>query len=452
MDKILLSELVKGIADVKEDCYITSVVTDSRRACKNSVFIAIVGERVNGEKYAKSALENGCEFVITEHKIDDIPADKQAVVPSVLDASVQMGANFRKNYDIKIIGVTGSVGKTTTKEFIYRAISPFAKTVKSEGNRNNELGMPKTMYGFSHDDEIGILEMGMEAVGDVHKLSLRAKPVAAVITGIGISHLERLGSRENILKAKLEICDGMSDDGILVLNGDDDFLPYADIKKPKTKVFFAIENKDADVTAENIRLDGRKTLFTIKDKLYGEFECEIPTVGAHNVMNAISAYALVTRMGYDAKKTAENLSGYKVSGWRQNFVDKGGITFIEDCYNASPDSERAAVNTLVSVAKGRKICAFGDMMELGSAEKELHRQMGEYARAKGVDCMWTYGDLAQNTAEGFGEGAVHFTDRQAYTDFIKKNLKVGDTIVFKASHSRRFEDILADIYKETDKQ
>ena len=132
MDKILLSELVKGIADIKEDCYITSVVTDSRRAGKNSVFIAIVGERVNGEKYAKSALENGCEFVITEHKIDDIPADKQAVVPSVLDASVQMGANFRKNYDIKIIGVTGSVGKTTTKEFIYRAISPFAKTVKSE--------------------------------------------------------------------------------------------------------------------------------------------------------------------------------------------------------------------------------------------------------------------------------------------------------------------------------
>ena len=169
-------------------------------------------------------------------------------------------------------------------------------------------------------------------------------------------------------------------------------------------------------------------------------------------MNAISAYALVTRMGYDAKKTAENLSGYKVSGWRQNFVDKGGVTFIEDCYNTSPDSERAAVNTLVSVAKGRKICAFGDMMELGSAEKELHRQMGEYAKAKGVDCMWTYGDLAQNTAEGFGEGAVHFTDRQEYTDFIKKNLKVGDTIVFKASHSRRFEDILADIYKETDKQ
>ena len=213
MEKIHASKLLAGLVPagkLTSDPEVELVTTDSREVKPGCIFVAFPGERFDGHDFAARALEQGAAYVVVNHPVPGVPEEKAILCPDSYHAMMVMGANYRSQYHPKMVGVTGSVGKTTTKEFIYRAISPFAKTVKSEGNRNNELGMPKTIYGFSHDDEIGILEMGMEAVGDVHKLSLRAKPVAAVITGIGISPLERLGSRENILKAQLEICDGMS--------------------------------------------------------------------------------------------------------------------------------------------------------------------------------------------------------------------------------------------------
>lgn len=451
MDAILLSQLVKGFAVPKNDCFIKHVTSDSRDVVPGSVFIAIRGERVNGEKYAAGAVEKGAEFVITENHIDDIPDEMQVIVPNVLDASIQMGANVRDTYDIDVIGVTGSMGKTTAKDFIYAAISPFAKTVKSEGNRNNELGMPKTIYGFTEEDRFAVLEMGMEALGDVHKLSLAAKPKAAVITCIGISHLERLKTRENILKAKLEMCDGMPADGILVMNGDDDYLPQAQITNPANVYYYGIKNTSADVVAKDIRTVGLTTQFTIEDKEYGEIPCVVPTIGDHNVLNALSAYTLVSRMGFDARQVAANLAGYVVSGQRQKFVQKGDILFIEDCYNAAPDSMKAAVDTIKTVGKGRTIAVFGDMMELGDDEAALHRSVGEYAKEKGVDCVWTHGERAKHICAGFGDGALSFEDKKQLGEYIIANLQPQDTIVFKASHSRRFEDIIEQVYKGLEK-
>lgn len=447
MEGILLSQLVKDLAKPKSDCVINSVTWDSRNVKENSVFLAIKGERVNGEDYAKSAVENGAKFVVTENLIKDIPQDIQAVVPNILDASIIMGKNFRDRYNIDIIGVTGSVGKTTTKEFIYAAISPFAPTVKTKGNRNNELGMPNTIYTFTQQDKFAVLEMGMEALGDVHKLSLAARPKAAVITCIGISHLERLKTRENILKAKLEICDGMDDDGILVLNGDDDYLPHVKLDKPKNIYYFGIDNKNSDVIAKNIEQIGRSTKFTISDKEFGEYTTIIPTVGMHNVMDALSAYTVATRMGFDATSVAKNLSGYEVSGQRQKLVENKGVLFIEDCYNAAPDSMKATVDTMKSIAEGRTIAVFGDMLELGDDSESLHNSVGKYAKEKGVDCMWTFGDRARAISEGFGKDAIHFESKDELIKYITDNLKEGDTIVFKASHSLHFEDIINKIYK-----
>ena len=447
MDAILLSQLVKGFAEPKNDCYINLVTSDSRQVEENSVFLAIKGERVNGENYAKGAVEKGARFVITENYINDIPEEMQVVVPNVLDASIKMGANVRDRYDIDIIGVTGSMGKTTTKDFIYAAISPFANTVKTNGNQNNELGMPNTIYRFTKDDKYAVLEMGMEALGDVHKLSTAAKPKAAVITCIGISHLERLKTRENILKAKLEICDGMDENGILVLNGDDDYLPFAKIEKVKNIYYFAINNKNADVIAENIKQVGRNTYFTIVDKINGNIDAMIPTVGTHNVMNAISAYTVATRMGLDANKVAENLAGYEVSGQRQKFVEKDGIIFVEDCYNAAPDSMKAAIDTLKSISTGRTIAVLGDMFELGDDSEKLHYSVGEYAKEKGIDCMWTYGERAKDICRGFGNGALNFNSKKELGDYIIANIKKGDSIVFKASRSMRFEDIINQVYE-----
>ncbi len=445
MEKVYLSQLLKDVAIPMEDVVVSSVVVDSRQVQENSVFLAIRGERVNGEDYAAKAIENGACYVLTENMIDDIPAHKQAIVPDILDASIQLGANFRELFDLEVIGVTGSVGKTSTKDFVYTALSPFAKTVRSLGNHNNEIGMPQTIFGFAKDDRFAILEMGMDDLGDVHKLSCAAKPKYAVISCIGVSHLEKLGSQENILKAKLEICDGMDKDGTLVLNGDDKFLSKAVIANPLNVKYFAIENKDADVTAKDIVQNGLSTSFTICDKIRGEFSCTIPVVGSHNVMNALSAYTVVTAMGFDPQKTAENLRDYVPSGMRGKVVAKDDVTYIEDCYNASPDSMRAAVNTVCSIAKGRKICVFGDMLELGADSAHMHTAVGRYAKEKGVDIMLCFGSEAQYIATGFENGLL-FGSKEELAEYLKSILQKDDAVIFKASRGMKFEEIINLVY------
>ena len=446
MEKVYLSQLLKSITTPKNDCIVSSVEVDSRKIQKNSVFLAIKGERVNGENYAKSAIEKGACFVITENYIEDVPTEMQCTVENILDASITLGANFRDLYDIDVIGVTGSVGKTSTKDFIYTALSPFEKTVRSLGNHNNEIGMPQTIFTFTKDDKFAILEMGMSDFNDVHKLSVAAKPKYAVVSCIGVSHLERMKTQENILKAKLEICDGMDRDGVLVLNGDDKFLVNAEITNPRNVKYFAIQNKNADVVAENIVQNGFSTSFTICDKKNGEFKCSIPTVGLHNVMNALSAYTVVTSMGFDPQKTTDNLSEYVPSGMRQKVVEHNGITFIEDCYNASPDSMRAAVNTVCAIAKGRKICVFGDMFELGDNSSEMHFSVGEYAKNNGIDVMLCVGDNAKNICKAFRENSLHFETKKELSEYLKSIMQQGDTIVFKASRGMAFEEIISMIY------
>lgn len=445
MEKVYLSQLLKDVAIPMEDVVVSSVVVDSRKVEKDSVFLAIRGERVNGEDYAAKAIESGACYVLTENMIDDVPAHKQAIVPNILDASIALGGNFRDLFSLEVIGVTGSVGKTSTKDFVYTALSPFAKTVRSLGNHNNEIGMPQTIFGFAHDDKYAILEMGMDDLGDVHKLSCAAKPKYAVISCIGVSHLEKLGSQENILKAKLEICDGMDKNGVLVLNGDDKFLSKAEITNPLNVKYFAIENKAADVTAKDIVQDGLFTSFTICDKIRGEFSCTIPVVGNHNVMNALSAYTLVTAMGFDPQQTADNLKDYVPSGMRGKIVAKDDVTYIEDCYNASPDSMRAAVNTVCSVSKGRKICVFGDMLELGAESAQMHTDIGVYAKEKGVDVMLCFGSEARYIAAGFGSGML-FGSKEELAQYLKSILQKDDAVIFKASRGMKFEEIINLVY------
>ena len=445
MEKVYLSQLLKDVAIPMEDVVVSSVVVDSRKVEKDSVFLAIRGERVNGEDYAAMAIEKGACYVLTENMIDNIPAHKQAIVPNILNASIALGGNFRDLFDLEVIGVTGSVGKTSTKDFVYTALSPFAKTVRSLGNHNNEIGMPQTIFGFAKDDKFAILEMGMDDLGDVHKLSCAAKPKYAVISCIGVSHMEKLGSQENILKAKLEMCDGMDKDGVLVLNGDDKLLSKAVITNPANVKYFAIENKDADVTAKDIVQNGLFTSFTICDKIRGEFSCTIPVVGNHNVMNALSAYTVVTAMGFDPQQTADNLKDYVPSGMRGKVVAKDDITFIEDCYNASPDSMRAAVNTVCSIAKGRKICVFGDMLELGADSHRMHSEVGAYAKEKGVDIMLCFGSEAQYIATGFGDGML-FGSKDELAEYLKSILCKDDAVIFKASRGMAFEEIINKVY------
>ncbi|MEG2082591.1 MAG: UDP-N-acetylmuramoyl-tripeptide--D-alanyl-D-alanine ligase [Oscillospiraceae bacterium] len=447
METVYLSQLLGSSEEVKEDCLVSSIVVDSRLAKKNSIFLAVKGERVNGENYAKAAIEKGACFVLTENEIEDIPKEMQRTVPNILDASIQLGANFRTLFDIETIGVTGSVGKTSTKDFIYAALSPFAKTVKSTGNQNNEIGMPQTIFTFTKEDRYAILEMGMADFNDVHKLSMAAKPKYAVITCIGNSHLERMKTQENILKAKLEICDGVPRDGVLVLNGEDKLLAKARVENPAKVVYFATENRSADVVARDIVQKERCTEFKIVDIMHGVLPCTIPTVGLHNVKNALAAYTVVTRMGFDAKKTAENLNNFIPSGMRQKIVENNGIVFIEDCYNANPESMRAAINTLVSMKKTRAIGVLGDMLELGQDSNVMHYEIGEYAKNRGVDLLFCFGQQARHICDGFGEGAIYFDSKAALARLLKQTVKKNDVVIFKASRGMAFEEIIEKTYE-----
>lgn len=392
MQPVLSSVLLRGLGALAGDPEIASVVTDSREAGPGSLFVCIRGERVDGHDYALRALEAGAAGVVVQRPVPGVPPEKCVQVPDALDAMIRLGANYRALYSPLLAGVTGSVGKTTTKEFCYAVFSAFGKTLRTQGNQNNEIGMPNTLFRLDKSVEYAVVEMGMQGLGEIRKLTLAAKPAGAVITCIGRSHLEQLGTRENILRAKLEICEGLPQGAPLVVNGDDDYLPGAAVRPDLEKVLFAVENPDADVRALDIVSGAEGTRFTIADKAHGSLPAYIPAMGLHNVRNALSAYALATRLGLAPAAAAAALANYQTTGHRQHVVEHGGVTVIEDCYNANPDSMRAALLTLKEYpVRGRRVAVLGDMFELGAITRQAHAEVGALAARCGVDLLLTVG-------------------------------------------------------------
>ncbi|MEG2930964.1 MAG: UDP-N-acetylmuramoyl-tripeptide--D-alanyl-D-alanine ligase, partial [Ruthenibacterium sp.] len=338
----------------------------------------------------------------------------------------------------------------TTKEFCYAVFSAFGATLKTQGNQNNEIGMPNTLLRMDDTTQYAVIEMGMQGLGEIEKLTRAAKPCGAIITGIGVSHLEQLGTRENICKAKLEICDGMPFGAPLVINGDDDLLSAAKLRADLRPVQFAIQNKNADVVASALCADAQGTRFTILDKEHGCLSAYIPALGKHNVMDALSAYALATRLGLDAKKCAAALSEYKTTGHRQNLVQCRGIAVFEDCYNASPDSMHAALTTLHDyTVQGSRVAVLGDMFELGKATQSAHTQIGDWCRDCGVDLLITVGDAMQHAhqrAHDLGVESVHCAEKAEAAALLRQMCKSGDALLVKASHGMEFEKILSAFY------
>lgn len=447
---VLANTLLNGLGTLAANPQVTAVVTDSRAAAAGSLFVCIAGERVDGHAFAAAALRQGAVGIVAQHAVESVPADKTVLVPNVLDAMITMAGNYRAQFSPVLVGITGSVGKTTTKEFCYAVLSAFGPALKTEGNQNNEIGMPNTLFRLEKDTQYAVVEMGMQGLGEIHKLTMAARPCAAVISNIGRSHLLQLGSRENICKAKLEICDGLPAGAPLILNGDDDFLPHAKLRADLQPTFFAIDNPAADVRAENIETHGNDTTFTLVDKEYGTLRASIPAMGAHNVRNALSAYALATRLGMDAKEAVRALGRYQTTGHRQHVVVHSGVTVIEDCYNANPDSMAAALSTLGSYpCKGRRIAVLGDMFELGEITQSAHTQVGTQAKEAGVDLLLTVGEAARFThaaAQRCGVQAVHCADNAAAVAQLVQATQQGDTVLVKASNGMHFAEILSGFY------
>ena len=452
MKATALGILLNGVAQTQNpDLIINEVVTDSRKAHEGSLFVAIIGEKMDGNDYIADAFANGASAALVSRAADC--AGEQIVVKDTKDAFIAIAGNYRAQFSPKVVAVTGSVGKTTTKEFTACILSHFGNTLKNEGNKNNEVGLPETLFRMDENTELAVIEMGMNGLGDISKLTAAVRPRAAAITCIGVSHLELLGSRENILKAKLEVIEGFPDEhGVLVMNGDDELLMGARDTVPFETVTFAIDNTDADVRAKDIMMRPFSTEFTIDDSANGEFKCCIPCAGSHNVIDALAAYTLTTRIGCDPATAAQALGDYEPTGMRQKFVDHNGITVIEDCYNASPDSMRAAIKTLAQLPiDGIKIAVLGDMLELGKVSCDAHRETGMECAKAGIDVLLCYGEnmkLCVSSAIAAGiTSAVHFDDKKELAAYLAKTVHGGDAVLFKGSRAMQLEDAIEEFYK-----
>lgn len=448
--ELTLNEIANALgASVQSDKTINRISLDSRNIDENTLFFAIKGERFDAHDFAKQVAENGAAALVCHKKVDvSCPV---IYVDDTKNALLKLSSYYRSKFkDLILIGLTGSVGKTTTKEMTACVMEQKYKTLKTEGNFNNEIGMPKTLFRIEKDTECAVIEMGMSEFGEISALSNAALPNCAIISNIGVSHIENLGSRDGIFKAKLEMLEGLKKGSPLVLNGDDDKL--STVKNSDFNVlFFGINNPKCDVRAVDIKEEELHTEFTVLCK-----ECTqkitLPTVGIHNVYNALAAITVGLCFGVTLEQAANGLKDYVPSGMRQRIKKLGNITFIEDCYNASPDSQKAALNSLCTVANGRKIAVVGDMLELGSYSETAHRLVGEYAAEKKIDFLYTFGENSKYTADSARLGGLknvfEFTDKIALADALIQELKDGDTVIFKASRGMKLEEVFNIIYEK----
>ena len=453
MDKISAKVLLNGLAPegFAGDTAIDLVTTDSREVRPGCIFVAFPGEKFDGHDFAAKALAEGAEYVVLNHPVEGVPAEKTVLCPDSYRAMMTMGANYRSQFHPKVVGVTGSVGKTTTKQMTYAAIAGFGNTIKTEGNQNNELGLPRTLFRIGKETEYAVVEMGMSHLGEIERLSQCARPDAGIITCIGVSHIGNLGSQENICKAKLEICAGLKNGAPLVLNGDDPFLRKAKLPGHVRPIWFSLGDEDADVCALNIRQEGDGMTFTLEDGEEDTTEVHIPAMGRHNVANALAAYAAATRLGLSAKKVIAGLEQFQQTGMRQKVVHSKGVDVIEDCYNANPDSMKAALAMFREYPCKRRFALLGDMLELGGMSGPAHAEAGRQAAEYGVDVLLCYGPESARmaeAAEAAGVKAAHVASYREAADALLSQMQPGDALLVKASRGMALEKALEIFYNE----
>ena len=454
MEKIHASKLLAGLMPagfLTSDPEVELVTTDSREVRPGCIFVAFPGERFDGHDFAAKALEEGAAFVVVNHPVEGVPAEKAILCPDSYHAMMVMGANYRSQYHPKVVGVTGSVGKTTTKQMTYAAIAGFGSTIKTEGNQNNELGLPRTMFRIGKETQYAVVEMGMSHAGEIERLSKCARPDVGIIICIGVSHIGNLGSQENICKAKLEICAGLPEGAPLVLNGDDPFLRKAVLPDHVRPVWFSLGDENADVCALSIQQDEKGMSFVLEDHEEGTFLVKIPAMGRHNVANALAAYCAATRLGLNARRVIAGLADFEQTGMRQKVVHARGVDVIEDCYNANPDSMKAALAMFREYPCKRRFALLGDMLELGDLSREAHEELGRLAAESGLYCLITYGEQAKRTAvvaAAKGVETLHADSYREAADALLDRVQPGDAVLVKASHGMALEKVLDIFYEE----
>ncbi len=409
-------------------------VIDSRAVQPGDLFVAYRGERVDGHDYISAAFARGAACCLAE-RVPEGETRPLILVESVQRALEQIAAAYRATLPVPVIGITGSVGKTSAKEMIAAVLSQRLHVLKTEGNFNNQIGVPMTVSRITRAHEAAVVEMGISGFGEMTELARIAQPTAAVYTVIGSAHLEFLHDRDGVLRAKGEMLQEMDADAPVFVNGDDDKLRALNCRQKK--ILFGL-GTDCDVRAEKIRLlpDGG----TACDIVAGarRIPVEIPAFGQHMVYAALEGAAVGLWFGLTDAEIAAGVAAYETVGRRGAVTDTGCLTLIDDCYNANPDSCRCGVDSLLQLP-GRPVCVFGDMLELGENAPAMHAELGRYARDRGAALVLTCGPLSEETAKA--AGGVHYVNREALIADLPRQLRRGDAVLVKASRGMRFEEI-----------
>ncbi|GLC32390.1 UDP-N-acetylmuramoyl-tripeptide--D-alanyl-D-alanine ligase [Clostridium omnivorum] len=424
-----------------------SVSTDTRKIPKDSIFIALKGENFNANNFVKEASEKGASLcIVDEIKFDSShlnPNTSIIKVENTKKALLKLAAYYRKKLNLKVIGITGSTGKTSTKDLVAAALSGKYKVFKTKGNFNNEIGLPLMIFQLDDSYDIAVLEMGMSNLNEIHNLAEVAEPDIALITNIGVSHLENLKTRENILKAKMEITDFFNEKSILIINTDNDLLATVE-NRLYSVLRTGIEN-GKDFKAVDINLDEKHINFrVVESNSYTSPIINIAIPGKHNILNTLLAIGCSRSLGMSYEEILDGLENLEVTSMRLDIVRGNKFTIIDDSYNASPDSMRAAIEVLATIEGKRKIAVLGTMRELGNTSYDLHKEIGEYAKIKGIDYIYTVGEYSEAYLAGFSNSnnSKNFNNIEEVIEHIKDIVSIEDVILVKASRSMKFENIV----------
>lgn len=411
-----------------EDRELGRVVIDSRQVRPGDLFVAYKGEKADGHDYIPTAFDRGAACCLAE-RVPGGETRPVLLVPDVQKALEQIAAAYRATLDLPVVGVTGSVGKTSTKEMIAAVLAQRFSVLKTEGNLNNQIGVPMTVSRIEPEHEVAVVELGISGFGEMTALARIARPRIAVFTVIGHAHLEMLGDLEGVFRAKTELLPFLPEDGVVIVNGDDPYLKALRCPQRRITVGLGPEN---DLRAEEIRSVGEeRTDFTL---VYGEqrIPVTIPAYGRHLVFAALEGAAVGLAFGLTGEEIAAGIANFRTVGRRGAMVETGYLTLIDDSYNANPDSVKCGIDSLLQLP-GRHVAILGDMLEMGETSAALHREVGRYARERGVDLLLCAGPLGACFAEGAGEIARHFPDSAALIEALPRLLQRGDTVLVKAS-------------------
>lgn len=444
--RMKISEIVKATGGKllcgDESTVVTAFITDSRQGKAGAMFVPIRGERADGHDYIPSVLESPAAATFTDH---EIPVGEKPIVlvKDCREALQKAAAWYREQFQIPVVGVTGSVGKTSAKEMVAQALSAGFRVMKTAGNQNSQVGVPITVCGLKKDHTAAVVEMGVSMPGEMARIAAVVKPTCAVMTNIGVSHIEFMKTRENILREKAHIADYLPEGGCLFVNGDDDLLPTLKETLGGKVVTFGL-GPGCDWRAYGLNEADKGTFFTCQSPTGEKMELFVPAAGEHNVRNALAAMAVARYLGVAAEDAVRAISAYKTPAMRQQVVEANGLLIIDDSYNASPDSMRSAIDVLASrKVPGKRVAVLADMLELGDFTQQGHREVGEYAREKGIDLLVAIGPLSREIAGGYGQSAQWFADNQQAIEYLKTVLTEGDAILVKGSRGMQTDQIVA---------